>query len=187
MPTEVTVHPTAKIALVAVLIAVTVGSALIGLKRLIRPSQDAESAIVSSAANVSHVSASPDLLLPVIRVAVDPDAHESDWSEALAAVLHGRTEVVTDYGRVDVLTDRFAIEVERMAKWHESIGQASHYSETTKKKPVVALILLPTDNVDKLELIEDTCNSKGIKLVLLQTTKAQQGGGGNPAKPGASP
>lgn len=188
MSTEVTVHPTAKIALTAVLIAVIVGGGLIGIKRLIRPSQNAEeSGIASSAGSVSHVSASPDLLLPVIRVAVDPDAHESDWSEALAAVLHGRTEVVTDYGRVDVLTDRFAIEVERIAKWHESIGQASHYSETTKKKPVVALILLPTDKIDKLELIEDTCNSKGIKLVLLQTTKAQQGGGGNPAKPGASP
>jgi hypothetical protein len=98
---------------------------------------------------------------------------------APAAVLSGRTEVATDHGRVDVLTDRFAIEVDRMAKWHEGIGQAIHYSETTKKRPGIAFIVLPSDNFDKLQLIEDTCVSKGIRLVILQTTKAQQDSAGN--------
>ena len=176
MPTEVTVHPTAKIAFVAVLIAVVAGSGLVGLKRLLKSENDSSSQIESSFASTSQVETLPDLLLPVIRLAVDPESHETDWSEALAAVLSGRTEVATEHGRVDVLTDRFAIEVDRLAKWHESIGQASHYASTTKKRPVVALILLPNDNTDKLELVEDTCTSKGIKLVILQTTKAHQGG-----------
>lgn len=180
MPTEITVHPTAKIALVAVLIAVVVGSGLVGLKRLLKPKEDSSPHIESSFASASQVETLPDLLLPVIRLAVDPEAHESDWSEALAAVLSGRTEVATEHGRVDVLTDRFAIEVDRLVKWHESIGQASHYASTTKKRPVVALIILPSDNADKLELVEDTCTSKGIKLVILQTTKAQQDGAGQP-------
>jgi hypothetical protein len=174
MPTEVTVHPTAKIALIAVLIAVVVGGGLMGLKRLIRSPRTSEPAAAPSLIEVSEVGTLSGFLLPVVRVPVRPEAHESEWSEALAAVLGGRTEAATDHGRVDVLTDRFAIEVDRLAKWHESIGQASHYSETTKKRPAVALIVLPTDTFDKLELIEATCDSKGIKLLILQTTKEAQ-------------
>jgi hypothetical protein len=170
MPTEVTIHPTARIALLAVLIAVVVGGGLVGLKRLIGSSQAQKAAAASSSAAASEVGTLSGFILPVVRVAVRPDAHESEWSEALAAVLGGRTEAATDHGRVDVLTDRFAIEVDRLAKWHESIGQASHYSETTKKRPVVALIVLPSDNLDKLDLIEATCVGKGIKLLILQTT-----------------
>lgn len=180
MPTQVTVHPTAKIAFVAVLIAVVAGSGLVGLKRFFKKGESRDQQIQSSPAEISQVETLSDSLLPVIRLAVDTDAHESDWSAALAAVLSGRTEVATEHGRVDVLTDRFAIEVDRLAKWHESIGQASHYAATTKKRPVVALILLPSDNTHKLELIEDTCTSKGIKLVILQTTKAQQGAADQP-------
>jgi hypothetical protein len=174
MPTEVTIHPTAKIALFAALIAVVVGGGLVSLKRLIKTSQGDETPHVSTDVIQSNVSSFSDFLLPVISVPVSTDAHESDWSEALAAVLGGRTEVSTDHGRVDVLTDRFAIEVDRLAKWHESLGQASHYAESTKKRPAVALIVLPNDSIEKIELIENTCNSRGIKLLILQTTKAQK-------------
>lgn len=174
MPTQVTIHPTARIALVAVLIAVVVGGGLVSLKRLLKPSPVTDAPTASVAFSRSNIDSFSEFLLPVIRVPVSPDAHESDWSEALAAAINGRTEVATDHGRVDVLTDRFAIEVDRLAKWHESIGQASHYAETTKKRAAVALIVLPNDSQDKIELIESICNSKGIKLLILQTTKAQQ-------------
>jgi hypothetical protein len=174
MPTEVTIHPTARIAFFAVLIAVIVGGGLVGLKRLRKPTQAANTPSAGAAVTGSDIGLFSEFLLPVTRVPVSPDAHESAWSEALAAVLNGRTEVATDHGRVDVLTDHFAIEVDRLAKWHESIGQASHYAETTRKRAAVALIVLPDDRQDKIELIESTCNSKGIKLLILQTTKAQQ-------------
>lgn len=175
MSTEVTLHPTAKIALVAVVIAVAAGSGLVGLKRILKPEEGNLPLKESTSASPGKVEILPDFLLPVIGLPIDPEAPESNWSEALAAVLSGRTEVTTEHGRVDVLTDRFAIEVDRLTKWHESIGQASHYASTTGKRPVVALIILPNDNTDKLELVEDTCTSKGIKLIILQTTKAQSG------------
>src|SRR6056297_3029238 len=101
MPTEVTVHPTAKIALIAVLIAVVVGGGLVGLKRLIRSSQTTEPAAASSSIPLSEVGTLSGFLLPVVRVPVRPEAHESEWSEALAAVLGGQTEVATEHGRVD--------------------------------------------------------------------------------------
>jgi hypothetical protein len=173
MPTEVTIHPTARIAFVAVLFTVVVGGGLVALKRLLKPSQIAGDSTASAAVIRSNIGSFSEFLLPVIRIPVSPDAHESDWSEALAIVLNGRTEVATKHGRVDVLTDHFAIEVDRLDKWHESIGQASHYAETTKKRAAIAIILLPDDCEDKIELIESTCNRLGIKLLILQTTKAQ--------------
>jgi len=187
MPTEVTIHPTAKIALTAVLIAVVVGVGLVGIKRLIRASQTEDSVGSASAITTSEIGTLSRFLLPVVRVPVSPNAHESEWSEALAATLNGRTEVATDHGRIDVLTDRFAIEVDRLAKWHEAIGQASHYSETTKKRPAIALIILPGDGIEKLELIEDICDGKGIKLLILETTKAQQADAGNRLPPVPDP
>jgi hypothetical protein len=177
MPTEVTVHPTAKIALIAVVIAVVIavaaGSGLVGLKRLFSSSDPAAPESPSLSSTSTGIDTLSEFLLPVVRVPVEQEAPESDWSEALAAVLSGRTEVPTEHGRVDVLTERFAIEVDRMSKWHEAIGQASHYSGTTQKRPAIALIVLPSDSLQKLELIDETCTSKGISLVILQTTKAQ--------------
>ncbi len=172
MSTEITIHPTAKIALKAVVIALVVGGCLLGLKRFLKP-KDNSHPITQQAEVETSIETITDFLLPVIRVSVDIDAHESDWSKALAKALKGRTEVTTEHGRVDVLTERFAIEVDRLAKWHESIGQASHYAQTTQKKAVVALIVLPSDSLDKLELIENTCASKDIKLIILQSNSAK--------------
>jgi hypothetical protein len=168
MPTQVTIHPTAKIALVAVLTSVFVGGGIVGLKRLLSPKETHLEA-PASALTVTQVGTLNEYLLPVIDLPISADAPESHWSEALAAVLGGQTEVATQYGRVDVMTDRFAIEVDRLAKWHEAIGQASHYSHTSNKRAAAAIIILPTDSLEKIPLIEETCLSKGIKLILLQT------------------
>lgn len=167
MPTQVTVHPTAKIAFVAVLLSVFVGGGIVGLKRILSP-EEPQLKASDSAPIVSQVRTLNEYLLPVIDLPVPADAPESYWSEALAAVLGGQTEVATQSGRVDVMTDRFAIEVDRLAKWHEAIGQASHYSHTSNKRAAAAIILLPTDSLEKIPLIEETCLSKGIKLILLQ-------------------
>jgi hypothetical protein len=167
MPTQVTVHPTAKIALIATLIAVVVGSGIVSVKRLLSPKEpnvEKQDKVLL----VSQVRTLNDYLLPVIDLPVSPDAPESHWSEALAAALGGQTEVSTQHGRIDVVTDKFAIEVDRLAKWHEAIGQAIHYAHTSQKRAAAAIIILPTDTLEKIPLIEETCISKGIKLILLK-------------------
>jgi hypothetical protein len=167
MPIKVTVHPTAKIAAIAVIIAAAIGSSIVGIKRLTTLSDRQDDHLDHGTAAL-HVGALDDYLLPVIELPVPIDAPEAHWAEALAALLGGRTEVSTEHGRIDVMTDRFAIEVDRFAKWHEGIGQVSHYALTAQKHPAVAIILLPNDNLEKLGLIEETCLSKGIRLVLLK-------------------
>jgi hypothetical protein len=113
-------------------------------------------------------------LVPVVELVVADASLEVNWSEALAKLLAGRTESPVEGGRVDVLTKDYAIEVDRLEKWHEGIGQAAHYGLVTKEIPVVALIIssdqwpLNQDTRDKLRLIDETCTKQQVKLILLR-------------------
>ena len=67
---------------------------------------------------------------------------ERDYAEAWCAGQGGITEVLMPAGtRCDCLTNTHAVEVERAAKWAESIGQALHYAEQSERRAGVALIM----------------------------------------------
>lgn len=173
MPTQVQIHPTAKIAAIAVVCAIAVVVSILGIKRLIH--SDAPS--LASPAHQSSLAGIPyaaSLLVPIFELRISDASLEKHWSNALAQALGGETEFSIASGRIDVVTEHYAIEVDRLEKWHEAIGQASHYALQTKKVPVAALII-PSDNwplspasVSKLRLIEETCVAKGIRLILLR-------------------
>lgn len=65
---------------------------------------------------------------------------EADYTSALAGYLGGQTEVSVRDGRVDIVTDTHAIEVERARKWKEAIGQALWYGLQTNRRPGIILI-----------------------------------------------
>jgi hypothetical protein len=68
------------------------------------------------------------------------DLPEAYWQHAYNdLVADGATEVRIPGGRVDILNDTYAIEVDRAGKWHEAIGQALHYADATGRKPAIAL------------------------------------------------
>lgn len=77
-----------------------------------------------------------------------------------------RMEVPVKYGRVDLLTDDYAIEVDRLEKFHEAIGQALHYAQETGKKPAIALFLEDQNPEDKekLKYVIRLCNYYKIKV-----------------------
>ena len=93
---------------------------------------------------------------------------EFDWREALANKLHAKIEQRVAEGRIDVLTDTMAIEVEKVAKWHEGIGQALHYAEETHKQGALALITLDPKDITKINLIKKICDKINIKVILLK-------------------
>jgi hypothetical protein len=76
-------------------------------------------------------------LLPIILYGQS----EADYSRGLAAALDGRTEVPVTSGRVDILTETHAIEVDWASKWKESIGQALWYGLQTNRRAGIILIL----------------------------------------------
>jgi hypothetical protein len=116
------------------------------------------------------------LVAPVIQLKCLDSQHESTWSAALADVLGGETEVSVEYGRVDVVSALYAVEVDRLNKWHEAIGQALHYASATKKSPVVALIVpdIAAADIDKLYFIQKECSESAILLILLTEVRTEQ-------------
>ena len=105
-----------------------------------------------------------------VTLAVSPGANEAAWRDAMAEQWGGRTEVVIEGGRVDVMTDLYAIEIDFARKWHEGFGQALHYANATGKQGIVALIV-PEKMSDRMKLkmvmIEDLVNQYDIHLIVL--------------------
>ncbi|RKX30598.1 MAG: hypothetical protein DRP22_04955 [Verrucomicrobia bacterium] len=109
--------------------------------------------------------------LPVDVAADDP---EWKWRDTLAKVLGGQREASVEGGRVDVLTEQWAIELDWPHKWHEGIGQVLHYAMLTDRKPVLALMsharspeTMHRKTLQRLELVEKTCRAYGIRLLVL--------------------
>ncbi len=176
MPTTVRVHPTWRVAIIAIAVAIVTFSILAGLKNLLPGGRRDDTP--STTSRTRDPSVEPTLagssLIPSLALRVPDPQLESAWSAELAQALEGRTEVPVENGRVDVLTEHYAIEVDRLDKWHEAIGQAAHYALKTGKRPVAAIII-STDawpvspaTQSKLMVVDETCAKQGIKLILLR-------------------
>jgi hypothetical protein len=77
-----------------------------------------------------------------------------------------KMEVPVTYGRIDLLTHDFAIEVDRLSKFHEGIGQALHYARETGKHPGLAIFIVDPrpEDLRKLRYIRNLCELYGIKM-----------------------
>ena len=84
-------------------------------------------------------------LFGAINTAQSAPITESDWQAAFNnKVTHGKMEVEIATGRIDILTDTHAIEVDYVRNYGAAIKQALQYAQETKKRPGLALII--TDN-----------------------------------------
>ena len=80
------------------------------------------------------------LLLAVNAYAVK--LYERDYQTAFTNRIKGQAEVeLQDKTRVDILTDKYAIEVDYARKWQEAIGQSLYYAVMTGKAPGIVLII----------------------------------------------
>ena len=111
---------------------------------------------------------------------VDGSDTEAAWTTALAAHLGGEAEQEIDgvvAGRVDVLTDTQAIELDWLKgnKFHEGIGQALHYGDVTGQQPVLALISAYYNifgaEQQKLEYVSGLCAAHGVEVWALTTRR----------------
>ncbi|MBK1883637.1 hypothetical protein JIN85_14540 [Luteolibacter pohnpeiensis] len=74
--------------------------------------------------------------------AKETPAHPEAWyRDEVARKLGGKTEVQVPNGRVDILTEAYAIEVEKATNWKEAIGQCLWYSLQTNKRAGIVLIV----------------------------------------------
>jgi hypothetical protein len=94
---------------------------------------------------------------------------ENDWHTAFnEKVTHGVIESVTPLGRVDILTDNYAIEVDYVRNYRDGIRQALQYAGETNKKPGIALIIDGAgDSFYSLVQAKILCNKEHLKLWLV--------------------
>ena len=65
---------------------------------------------------------------------------EDDYVNLINKKFKGIKEASVQSGRVDILNDEYAIEVDFARKWKEAVGQALWYGQQTLKKPGIVLI-----------------------------------------------
>lgn len=95
--------------------------------------------------------------------------NERDYQRAFNDVYFGgraQMEAPVKYGRVDLVSSDYAIEVDRLENFHEAIGQALHYAKETGKKPAVAFFVMDGQQGyrDKLKYVTWLCNYYKIKV-----------------------
>lgn len=85
-------------------------------------------------------------LFLILRIIPLPAQQESWYIGEIAGYMRGQTEVQVENGRIDIVTETHAIEVDRAANWKHSIGQSLWYAQQMNLSPGIVLIVL--DSVD---------------------------------------
>lgn len=134
-----------------------------------------------SACTAFVFSATPVLAWESLTFNLPSGGKESLWRDELSRCWKGRTEQRIEGGRIDVLTDRYAVEVEFPHKWHEGLGQALHYANASGKQGVLAVIAyaqgeanLQGKSRQQLEMIEKLCRANDIKMVVLFPNRPEE-------------
>ena len=127
------------------------------------------------------LGATPGLAWDSYTFDLPSGAKESLWRDELARRWHGETEHGIEGGRIDVLTEKEAIEVEFIHKWHEGVGQALHYGSATKRQGVLAIVVsaqsedkLLVQSRQRLELIEGQCVNNGLRMIVLFPNRGEE-------------
>ncbi len=104
-----------------------------------------------------------------LSTAVSPSFTENHWQVAFnKKVTQGQLEYSIIGGRVDILTEYHAIEVEKISTWQEGIKQALRYAKATNKRPGLALYIdKDAKAFEKFKKAKQSCEQKGIKLWLI--------------------
>jgi len=66
---------------------------------------------------------------------------EKEISDYIQSLIGGEREVSVRSGRIDLVHNDVAFEIDWANKWKESIGQALWYAQQSNKKPGIILIL----------------------------------------------
>ena len=94
---------------------------------------------------------------------------EAHYRDALVVALKNKgespkIEVKCDGGRVDILTEEYAIEVKTATQWHKAIGQAAHYATVLKRKPAIAIFDVKKLTAEKRSALEKTAEDFKIEV-----------------------
>lgn len=108
----------------------------------------------------------------IMLVAVSAADERSETARIAEQYGFAAEQVMPDGTRCDLVSDRYAIEVEWASKWKEAPGQATLYAIWTGKQPAIVLLTEGGDE-DKVHLLRCrlVCERLGIALAVRRVQK----------------
>ena len=102
----------------------------------------------------------------IILMALSMVSSELDETKRLAPKYEAEMTVILEDNTVcDLLTDKYAFEIDYAEKWYEAIGQALHYAIVSERKPAIILLLKNAETEWKyLIRCATVCGKYDIKL-----------------------
>ena len=98
---------------------------------------------------------------------------EKEISIYIQSLIGGEREVSVPSGRVDLIHDNVAYEIDWANKWKESIGQALWYAQQSNKQPGIILILKSESDYKYFLQLNSSLNYAGLnekfKVLLFPT------------------
>ena len=105
------------------------------------------------------------MLLIAVTLFSQTKQRESYYQHEFALVMDGQVEVrLMDGTRADIVTDKYAIEVDFGAKWAEAIGQSLSYGIQLDKQPGILLVISGEDEIRFLERLMKVAVEHGIQV-----------------------
>jgi len=87
---------------------------------------------------------------------------EHDYSVYIQSLIGGQREYSVPNGRVDLVTDKYAIEIEKASNWKESIGQSLWYALNTNKEPAIILIVESNEDYKHVIRLQSTLDYSNL-------------------------
>jgi len=83
------------------------------------------------------------LIIPAIYLSCTQEVikNENFYADKIQKAIGGEREVSVSNGRVDLVTNEYAFEIEWAWNWKEAVGQSLWYGLQTNKKPGIILIM----------------------------------------------
>jgi len=105
------------------------------------------------------------MLFMSIALSSQERQRESYYQDEFAKIIGGDTEVRLDDGtRADIVTDKYAIEVDFGAKWAEAIGQSLSYGIQLEKQAGILLVISGEDEIRFLDRLMNVAVEHGIQV-----------------------
>lgn len=89
-------------------------------------------------------------------------ATEKDYALVIQAHLGGELEVTVPGGRADLVTSKYAFEIEKAKNWKESIGQALWYGLQTNKQPGIILYMETEKDFNYVQQLNSALEYAGL-------------------------
>lgn len=88
--------------------------------------------------------------------------HEQDYADYIQHLIGGEREYSVHSGRVDLVTEEYAYEIEWADNWKEAIGQCLWYALQTNLKPGIILIRQSPEDYKYFQMLNSALEFGGL-------------------------